>query len=348
MAMVSRLQEIKEKLHSFKEWFILTAGLLKFWITGTTPPDTYQAMIRLHCRTNGFATQALGKLFSWLNPVRSKNSYQGILGNFSDKDVANVINRIKENGYYIFDSKLSLEICKDIENMAQSMPANLEYKSTGTQNARVIYNPIAPLSKTYRMPEEEIIQIPVIQNLMADESIRAIAAHYINANPILCSVNTWWSPVLGGDPGSEAAQLFHFDMSRAKWLNFFIYLTDVDSESGPHCVVKKSHQFTNKRGHQLLKRGYVRISDNDIHWAYGEESVVEIAGKRGTIIAVDTKCFHKGKPPQKNHRLMFELVYASSLFGGEYSVFPKPSVMTGAFQQAWQESPSTYKRYVEY
>ena len=41
---------------------------------------------------------------------------------------------------------------------------------------------------------------------------------------------------------SEAAQLFHFDMDRIRFLKVFIYLTDVGTENGPHVYVRGSHR----------------------------------------------------------------------------------------------------------
>lgn len=343
----SRSSMLKTSYHRLRAWFILLFGLIQYAITKKTSDEVYQTMIRLHCVTNGFATKLLGKLFSIVNPPKNIKDCQGILGNLTLPKMNEIAKAIQQDGYYVFSEKLSEDICMKLENYALATPANLEGRWGKGDSEKAIFNPSeAPKSYTYRLSEENSIQNPTIQDLMADESIRNLAATYISANPILCSVNLWWSSIMGGKPGADAAQLYHFDMSRAKWLNFFIYLNDVDSEGGPHCVVKRSHHFNNKKGFELLKRGYIRISDEDIEAAFGRENIVEIYGKRGTIIAVDTKCFHKGKPPISRHRLMFELVYASSLFGGEYLTFKKPSDRTQKLAQAFKENSGTYSRYL--
>ncbi len=330
-----------------KWWFILFFGLIQFTKTQQTSDEVYQKMISLHCMTNGFATKLLGKIFSIVNPKKKIQDCVGILGNLSVSDINSIAKQIEENGYYVFEKKLPETICAVLEQYALNTPANLEGRWGTGQGEKAIFNPNEiPKSYTYRLAEENSIQNSTIQDLMADKTIRNVVATYISANPILCSVNLWWSSIMGGKPGADAAQLYHFDMSRAKWLNFFIYLTDVDSNGGPHCVVKKSHHFKNKKGFDLLKRGYVRISDEDIELAYGKENMIEICGKRGTILAVDTKCFHKGKPPISQHRLMFELVYASSLFGGQYTTLKKPKQMTEKLNLAFKENPGTYRRYL--
>ena len=37
----------------------------------------------------------------------------------------------------------------------------------------------------------------------------------------------------------HAAQMFHFDMDRPKWLKFFIYINDVNEKNGPHFFIPK-------------------------------------------------------------------------------------------------------------
>ncbi len=48
---------------------------------------------------------------------------------------------------------------------------------------------------------------------------------------------------------------------------------------------------------------------------YAPERFVEITGPRGTIVVVDTRGFHKGKPLDAGDRLILQMEYADSLFG---------------------------------
>ena len=64
----------------------------------------------------------------------------------------------------------------------------------------------------------------------------------------------WWSSKSNfNDP--KSAQEFHFDLDSIKWLKFFIYLTDVEANTGPHIYVKGTHNSKK----DLIKQGYVRI-----------------------------------------------------------------------------------------
>ena len=62
-----------------------------------------------------------------------------------------------------------------------------------------------------------------------------------------------------------------------------------------------------------------RIPDEEIVREYGQEAIVEITGKRGTLLAVDTRGFHKGKALESGDRLLFQVEYTNSLFGAPYN-----------------------------
>jgi hypothetical protein len=68
------------------------------------------------------------------------------------------------------------------------------------------------------------------------------------------------------------------------------------------------------RMREMLSRGYVRISDEEIAQLFGVENVIELTGRKGTVIAVDTLGYHKGKAPQSGARLVAQLEFATPLF----------------------------------
>ena len=113
---------------------------------------------------------------------------------------------------------------------------------------------------------------------------------------------------------AESAQQFHFDMERIRWLRYFIYLTDVTPDSGPHCFVKGTHR-SGAIPQDLLRQGYVRQTDETMLQKYGNEAHREFVGGRGTIIAEDSRGFHKGAAPRKGDRLLLAFELSSSTFG---------------------------------
>jgi hypothetical protein len=95
----------------------------------------------------------------------------------------------------------------------------------------------------------------------------------------------------------------------------------------------------------LLKRGYARIPDNDINQFYKKEDFITITAEAGSIFAGDTKCWHKGKPLKKSHRLVLEFEYTSSLFGANY---PKLEIEKASleFQLFCKENPRYVSNFV--
>ncbi|MEI6399325.1 MAG: phytanoyl-CoA dioxygenase, partial [Pseudomonadota bacterium] len=142
-------------------------------------------------------------------------------------------------------------------------------------------------------------------------------------------------------PDKTAAQYFHFDMDRIKWLKFFIYITDVGPDNGPHSFIAKSHRSGGIPG-ELLQGFYKRLTDEEVFTHYGPKSRIEFTGVKGTIIAEDTRGLHKGKHVQSGDRLVFQLQYSNSLFGGEYSPVKLESTKSKIFAEKLRLWPRLY------
>ena len=123
----------------------------------------------------------------------------------------------------------------------------------------------------------------------------------------------FWSTTYSKKPSKDAAQWFHFDLDRVSWLKVFIYLTDVGIENGPHCYIEGSHKVGSKP-YELLKRGYVRISDKEISHFYGKSKIKLMTGKKGDIFIGNTKAWHKGTNLKQGNRLVLQLQYTNSFF----------------------------------
>jgi hypothetical protein len=67
-----------------------------------------------------------------------------------------------------------------------------------------------------------------------------------------------------------------------------------------------------------------RLTDGEILQHYAADDLVELCGPVGTILAVDTRGFHKGKPLENRDRLLFQIQYSDSLFGQNYPVVNVP------------------------
>ncbi len=57
----------------------------------------------------------------------------------------------------------------------------------------IIFDPANPISPRYQYSIESIVNVPVLQNLLFDQSLLAFAQEYLGAKPILDLVAFWWS-----------------------------------------------------------------------------------------------------------------------------------------------------------
>jgi hypothetical protein len=321
-------------------------GVVDYYRKGGVTPEHRSALLKLHCDTNGRFTDQLAMLIRSFRRPRQPSPVSGFLGELSVERQQAIATSIARDGYYVFEQRIPSDLCDQIEAFAARTPCRVEGRDREPQD-RMLFDPKEPISKTYRVAEEDIIGNRAMQRLMADPSMLAIAELYLRSQPILSMMNLWWSATYGDRPGDHAAQEFHFDFDPPPaWLLFFIYLTDVGPENGPHVYARGSHVAGHPAAGPLLWRGYVRIPDSDIAAAFGRENVVELLGKRGTILAVDTRGFHKGKMLTAGHRLMTQLTYSYPPYSGAHGVVRKiNSEVDPSLAKAIKATPRVFERY---
>lgn len=139
--------------------------------------------------------------------------------------------------------------------------------------------------------------------LFSDEILK-IAESYLNTKTISVNATFFISNSLDitEEEKYKNAQYFHWDNDFTKFFKLYIYLNDVDEDTGPHIFVPRTHKkkfFSHK-----LCRLY---SDRDILENY--EKVKKFTGKKGSAFFVDGYGLHKGETPKKNFRLMLNIHY---------------------------------------
>jgi hypothetical protein len=164
--------------------------------------------------------------------------------------------------------------------------------------------------------------IPMLESVVHDPLLLAIAARYLHAAPVMTGSRLWW--VFATPPelynASVTTSFFHYDKDDYAAVRFFFYLTAVDDNHGAHVVVRGSHK--KKRLSQLISLG--ERSDEEIIRAYGRDNLVKIFGEPGDGFAEDPYCFHKATRPVAGDRLMLEIKYAVR----DYKIFPAPDPST--------------------
>lgn len=301
-------------LRRYKHAYTLKKGLKQFEKNRKTTAEAYHSLRQMFVLTRGKSndniSEAISKKVGQYNNIETK----GILGDLTNAQLSTMVGKMQHDGYFIFDAVLPQHIVDEIYNYALKEPVSYLNVVTGKYgDEKVVFDPQSAISPRYEFSGESIVKSSALQSLIFDQTLLAFAQKYLGVKPILDLVAFWWSAPFNGEGKSAAAQMYHFDMDRIKFLKFFFYITDVDTDTGPHCYVKGSHKFLPS---SLSRDG--RFTDGEIEAVYGKENMIEICGKRGTIMAVDTRGFHKGKELSKDNRLLFQIEFANSMFGQTY------------------------------
>jgi hypothetical protein len=154
---------------------------------------------------------------------------------------------------------------------------------------------------------------PEIKCLSEDPFLLSLAAKYLGVPPKLLGINMWWTFPVDASPEekSKHAHVFHYDLDDIKFVKFFFYLTDVDSDAGPHVYVKTSNRDIRYKNSLIKSK---RFTDEEIAGAYGDKNIIEVVGAAGTCLIEDTITIHKGVTPISKPRLLLQFEYSINTY----------------------------------
>jgi hypothetical protein len=226
---------------------------------------------------------------------------------------------LRERGHYRFSGLLPEAACERLLQFALDEPCLVRPMDDEADGGATLarYDRAAPRAVRYDLPTQALLRHPDVQAIAADLSLAALAQAYLGAVPRLDVVSMWWHTAAREGPDSRAAQFFHFDLDRPKWVKLFVFLTDVGPRSGPHVFIEGSHR-TGAIPRSLLDRGQTRYDDDEVRAICTPAQWLEFAVPRGTVLMEDTRGLHKGRHVEAGDRLVLQLQYSNALFGMDY------------------------------
>lgn len=232
------------------------------------------------------------------------------------------LNYLEENGYLFLKDLVSK---KDIFNFKNNLMnfkgyySSANFKST---DKYLDFNNI--LATQFHYYQKDLVKTELVQKILSEKNILNLVQNYFNSFPIIYRINCWYN-FKTLKPDASAAQLWHFDFESPKWLKLFIFLDDCNLENGPHEYVVKSHKLFPD---EIRKRGYKRINDKELNSIISKDLKKKFIAKKGDILIEDTIGLHKGNFVKKNKRGVLQIVFSTSLFGGENNKikFPKEKI----------------------
>ncbi len=151
------------------------------------------------------------------------------------------------------------------------------------------------------VPLDVVLQCPHVLSTANSPFLIQFAIDYLGCMPTISTIGIRWS--FPGDGPEVQTQNFHRDPDDWRFFKFFVYLSDVDSECGPHLYVKGTHRTAGTfRAH--------RFDREDLERRYGREAIVAVMGPRGTSFVADTYGIHAGPVPRSRPRLILEIGYS--------------------------------------
>lgn len=328
--------------------FFFVIGVIRFLLWGKNSYRAHRALVYFFCRTGGRFNDLCSRMISLFHKPLAQDTNYGILADLEVYNGKVALQELKDKGFVVFENALTQETCQKLLDFAMRTPANIR-PMDGEPKPSIpyveLYNAEKPKAVRYDYKLEDLLANEEVQNIIADNSLLALAESYLEARPRLDVLGMWWHTNFHAKGDSEAAQFYHFDLDRFKWLKIFIYLTDVGPNDGPHSFISGSHR-SGAIPQLFLDRGYVRLMDDEVLAHYGEKREVKFASPRGTVIIEDTRGLHKGSPVSGNPRLLLQIQLSNSLFGANYSKAVLPSHKTPGFAAQLERFADVYKAYL--
>lgn len=280
----------------------------RLWLkTGHTPQRAYFALRYLHARSNGYFNDLWRACAQRIRPF-APQAVDGFLGPWSVAEQAGIAAQLEQDGIALLPRRLPESLCRELEGYARSHPC----LPLGQQQPTLYVSGQAQALR-YDFDLNALLSQPLAARIAKDGTFAAVAGAYFRTQPVFDFLAMWWTTAAGPRDLSGAAQMFHYDMDRIFFLKFFVYLTDVGPDNGPHVYVAGSH----RRKPKTLREDR-RFEDGEIAQHYSADRVRSITGPRGTVFAADTRGLHKGEPVRQGERLVLQVEYALNRFGQNY------------------------------
>ena len=336
------------RLRDIYDWTCLGTGAGTHAMTGKTPPPAYQALVRQFCQTGGRSNDFLSRCIAQFRTKYALPPPNGVLGPLAD-ELPGIVDSLNTRGYHVFSRTLSEDLCDRLLAMGLDQPSLVreDERDVSAAGSLRVYREdrSSPKGIRYDFPVATLLANPDVQELLCDPSILGVAQSYLGSLPMADVLTMWWNTAYSDRPSEAAAQFYHFDMDRIKWLKFFIYLTDVDTNNGPHTFIAGSHK-SGGIPPSVLKKGYVRLTDEEVSKHYSPADFIEFTGKRGTVLAEDTRGLHKGKHVTQGDRLVLQLQFSNSLFGGHYPPATQPKFSAPECQAFVERYPEIFAAFL--
>ena len=147
---------------------------------------------------------------------------------------------------------------------------------------------------------DAVLGSPDLLALANHPAVIAKAAAIIGCKPTLTDLLSWWS--FPGPQTPVDSQLWHRDRADWRMVKLFVYLTDVDSSSGPHVYMKNT---VDKRDLIEIRR----FTESEVKSHFADDAITAV-GAAGSAFMTNPQGLHRASLPVNAPRLVFEATYS--------------------------------------
>lgn len=216
-----------------------------------------------------------------------------------------MVAELRTRGFSLLPYTIDAATIKSIKKQLQDLPCydirDPKVVTIGVENSKLA-------NKKMRFLSNEIANVAEVLDIANNRTLIQTISSYLGCMPTITSIECWWSGAQTNETKTFFKDdLYHRDAEDFKFIKLFVYLTDVDFDSGPHMFIPETHLSD-----FLVRRG--TIEDEEIEKFYPNHSPLVITGKAGTAFLEDTWGIHRATPLQKGCRLMLAITYGITGF----------------------------------
>ena len=184
----------------------------------------------------------------------------------------------KENGYLELGQLFSDEEINQLTSLIENVPGyNYHIAANCYDREPKVFSDELDWNIMSYEPSV-FLESEVLLKKITDKKLLSLVQSYLGCFPTMYSVNCVWSKYTD-EPFKT--QLRHRDYDDFKFISFFVFLTDIDDDNGPHMYFPKTQN--------------------------GEEPTCDpviIKGKKGTVFLADVYGYHNGVPLNSGKRCL--------------------------------------------
>jgi hypothetical protein len=153
----------------------------------------------------------------------------------------------------------------------------------------------------------------VFARFALQQALLNIANAYFGMRVKLRYYNVWYNFATRSE--ARESQLWHQDREDLQILKVFVYLKDVDENTGALSYAPRTHRkgaLCDAQPEFFLEQRVQRSTDDQMAAAVPSDSWIRACGRAGTVVFADTHGFHKGGEVREGDRLVYTVMFTSA------------------------------------